>query len=73
MITTKEFTTKSINQVKENQIGTFDRISGNRENPDIERDFEEGFKCNLSWESVNHFNMLILDDGSPVSIYRNQY
>ena len=55
------------------QAGTFDRIAKNRENDEIERDLEEGFKCNLTWESVNHFNMLILNDGSPVSIYRNQY
>ena len=47
------------------QRGTFKKLAG------IERDLEEDFKCNLTWESINHFTMLILNDGSPVSIYRN--
>jgi hypothetical protein len=33
---------------------------------------DEEFKMTLSWESSNHFNVVIIQDGTVVFIYRDQ-
>jgi hypothetical protein len=70
LITTDEFTTKSINNVRKMQSASISALQS--DNPDLEEgSLISDFQCNFSWESSNHFIMIFLEDGSLMPIYKS--
>ena len=69
METTTEFTTKSIKNVKEEQLRAESGMEG-REEENINMD--NLYNDIITWESTNHFFLLFTKDGIMIPIYRNQ-
>ena len=63
--TCKEFTTTSIDSVRDNQASAF----SNLENKD-DLDQREAKLCK-AWENSSHFSMLFIEEGSSICIYRD--
>ncbi|CAG9322652.1 unnamed protein product [Blepharisma stoltei] len=72
LLTTEEFTTKSIKNVRRSQFKASQNLWKNEEIQDNQEDFANAFQCTLTWENSNHFTMIFLEDGSFVPIYRNK-
>ena len=70
METTKEFTTKTIKNVKEQQVKALSGMAAEDEGGEAEG-IENMYKDIITWESTNHFFLLFSDGGTFIPIYRN--
>ncbi|CAG9322655.1 unnamed protein product [Blepharisma stoltei] len=70
LLTVKEFTSKCIADVRNQQLRTSQNIQANTSIIEDE-ELADRFKCCLKWESSNHFTMVFLEDGSLIPIYRD--